>query len=411
MKEAHGGEVVVVSFGPAKAIDSLRKALAMGADRALLVSDDAAAGSDLVATSYALAKALAREIADLVLFGQQSSDSDGAVFWAAVADRLRRPLISQVADLTVDGDSVTGKRQTEFGYDVIARAASRRRRRLGRDQRAALPVAEGDHGREVEAERDALARRHRRRARAGRRGRVTHDGDRVGAAAAQGNQIKSRTTAAPPSSSSPISPIGSCCDHARLPRASRRRAAERGARRAHEGRLARRRGGRRRCRRGRQGRRRERRCLRRDDGVRRRRPRVRGAAPSTPRRRARGRRAGVGSRERALRRIGPRRRHRRRSFGAPRRGPQLGPHRALARGRQPDGEAPGARRHGSRRRGVDDHPPDRARTLRSIRGWSSRAAPRRSRTSPSRFRTSPRARGWSSGPTSRRAALRSRMQR
>ena len=55
IKEAHGGEVVVVSFGPAKALDSLRKALAMGADRALLVSDDAAAGSDLVATSYALA--------------------------------------------------------------------------------------------------------------------------------------------------------------------------------------------------------------------------------------------------------------------------------------------------------------------------------------------------------------------
>ncbi len=120
IKEAHEGEVVVVSFGPAKAVDSLRKALAMGADRALLVSDDAAAGSDLLATSYALAKALEREAPDLVLFGQQSSDSDGAVLWAAVADRLRRPLISQVADLGVEGTTVTGKRQTEFGYDVIA---------------------------------------------------------------------------------------------------------------------------------------------------------------------------------------------------------------------------------------------------------------------------------------------------
>ena len=120
IKEAHEGEVVVVSFGPAKAVDSLRKALAMGADRALLVSDDAAAGSDLLATSYALAKALEREAPDLVLFGQQSSDSDGAVLWAAVADRLRRPLISQVADLGIEGTTVTGKRQTEFGYDVIA---------------------------------------------------------------------------------------------------------------------------------------------------------------------------------------------------------------------------------------------------------------------------------------------------
>ena len=55
-----------------------------------------------------------------MLFGQQASDSDGAVLWAAVADRMRRPLVSQVADLTVDSGAVTGKRQTEFGYDVIA---------------------------------------------------------------------------------------------------------------------------------------------------------------------------------------------------------------------------------------------------------------------------------------------------
>ena len=119
--EAGGeGEVVVVSLGPEKAVESLRKALAMGADRAVLVSDAAAAGSDLVATSHVLAQALEREQADLVLFGQQSSDSDGAVLWAAVADRLRRPLISQVAELTVGAGEVTGKRQTEFGYDVIA---------------------------------------------------------------------------------------------------------------------------------------------------------------------------------------------------------------------------------------------------------------------------------------------------
>jgi electron transfer flavoprotein beta subunit len=120
LKEAGDGEVVVVSMGPEKAADALRKALAMGADRAVLVSDDAAAGSDLVATSYALAKALEREGADLVLFGQQSSDSDGAVLWAAVADRLRRPMVSQVAELKVEGGRLTGKRQTEFGYDVIA---------------------------------------------------------------------------------------------------------------------------------------------------------------------------------------------------------------------------------------------------------------------------------------------------
>jgi electron transfer flavoprotein beta subunit len=112
-------EVVLVSLGPERALESLRKALAMGADRAALVSDEAAAGSDLVATSYALAAAVGREDPDLVLFGQQASDSDGAVLWAAVADRLRRPLISQAAELQLGDGKVTVKRQTEFGYDVI----------------------------------------------------------------------------------------------------------------------------------------------------------------------------------------------------------------------------------------------------------------------------------------------------
>ena len=120
LKDASGGgEVVLLSMGPAKAQDALRKALAMGADRAVLVSDDAAAGADLVATSYALAKALEREGADLVLFGQQAGDSDGAVLCAAVADRLRLPVVSQAAEVTHADGTLTVKRQTEFGYDVI----------------------------------------------------------------------------------------------------------------------------------------------------------------------------------------------------------------------------------------------------------------------------------------------------
>src|ERR671931_1490792 len=120
LKAALGdGEVVLVSLGTAKAQDALRKALAMGADRAVLVTDDAAAGSDLVATSRALASALEREGADLVLFGQQASDADGAVLWAAVAERLRLPVVSQAAELTIADGKARVKRQTEFGYDVI----------------------------------------------------------------------------------------------------------------------------------------------------------------------------------------------------------------------------------------------------------------------------------------------------
>jgi electron transfer flavoprotein beta subunit len=120
LKEGAGeGEVVVVSLGPERAVDALRKALAMGADRAVLVSDAAFEGADLLGTAKALAGALERESPDLILFGQQSADGGGACLWAAVADRLRRPIVSQVSELTVAGSSLTGKRQTEFGYDTL----------------------------------------------------------------------------------------------------------------------------------------------------------------------------------------------------------------------------------------------------------------------------------------------------
>jgi electron transfer flavoprotein beta subunit len=120
LKEKVGdGEVVAVLMGPERAADSLRKALAIGADRAVHVADETLAGSDLVATSKALAKALEREGADLVIFGQQAADSDGAVLWAAVADRLRLPVVSQAASLELADGKVRVKRQTEYGYDVI----------------------------------------------------------------------------------------------------------------------------------------------------------------------------------------------------------------------------------------------------------------------------------------------------
>src|SRR6476469_2149631 len=120
LKEASGdGEAVVVSMGPERAMDALRKALAMGADRAVLVSDEALAGSDLLGTAKALAGALEQEGAEIVLFGQQSADGGGACLWSAVAEHLRRPVISQVSELALDGSALTGKRQTEFGYDTI----------------------------------------------------------------------------------------------------------------------------------------------------------------------------------------------------------------------------------------------------------------------------------------------------
>jgi electron transfer flavoprotein beta subunit len=119
VKESGEGEVVALLMGPEKAGDSLRKALAIGADRAVHLADETLAGSDLVATSKALAKAIERESADLILFGQQAADSDGAVLWSAVADRLRLPVISQAASLELSDGKVKVKRQTEYGYDVI----------------------------------------------------------------------------------------------------------------------------------------------------------------------------------------------------------------------------------------------------------------------------------------------------
>src|SRR5436305_14955686 len=117
LKGDSDAEVVAVSLGPQKALDSLRKALAMGADRAVLVSDEAAVGSDLVATSRLLAAALAKEEADLVLFGQQAADADGAVPWAAVAERLGLPVVSQPAGLTVADGNARVTRQPEAGDD------------------------------------------------------------------------------------------------------------------------------------------------------------------------------------------------------------------------------------------------------------------------------------------------------
>jgi len=114
-----GADLVVVSMGPDQAVDSLRTALALGADRAVLVSDPAVAGADLVATSQVLAKALEREGADLVLFGQQTADGGGAVLWAAVAERLHLPFVSQATELALHDTTVRVTRQTEFGDDVI----------------------------------------------------------------------------------------------------------------------------------------------------------------------------------------------------------------------------------------------------------------------------------------------------
>jgi electron transfer flavoprotein beta subunit len=113
------GEVVVVSLGPSAAADALLKTLAMGADRSILISDELYLGADLLVTAAALAAALSAEQPDLVLFGQQSPDGEGACLAAAVAEHLQLPVLSQLVEFELAGGEASGRRQTESGDEFL----------------------------------------------------------------------------------------------------------------------------------------------------------------------------------------------------------------------------------------------------------------------------------------------------
>ena len=119
LKEDGDAEVVVVSMGPEAATESLRTALGMGADRAVLVSDGAARGADLLGTSRVLAAVLRREAPDVVFFGQQSDDAGGALLWGAVAELLGAACASQATSVALDGGHLRVARETESGTDVV----------------------------------------------------------------------------------------------------------------------------------------------------------------------------------------------------------------------------------------------------------------------------------------------------
>jgi electron transfer flavoprotein beta subunit len=112
-------EIVAVTMGPSSAVRALHKAVSLGADRSIHLSDDALAGSDVGATGYALAKALEREQPDLVLLGQQSDDGECYTIGAVVADHLRMPSLTQVIKMDVSGGTLTCERQAEYGYDTV----------------------------------------------------------------------------------------------------------------------------------------------------------------------------------------------------------------------------------------------------------------------------------------------------
>ena len=116
LKEANEGEVTVLCMGPEEADEAIRKALAMGADSAVLVSDAALAGSDVQGTAYALAEALRTLQFDVVVFGSRSTDSETGCVPAAVAELLGLPLLSSLAKVEANGSALTVRRETEAGY-------------------------------------------------------------------------------------------------------------------------------------------------------------------------------------------------------------------------------------------------------------------------------------------------------
>jgi len=113
-------EIVAVTMGPDSALRALHKAVSLGADRSVHLSDEALAGSDVAATGYALAKALEKEQPDLVLLGQQSDDGECYTIGAVVADHLRMPSLTQVIKMDVEEGRLRCERQAEYGYDTVS---------------------------------------------------------------------------------------------------------------------------------------------------------------------------------------------------------------------------------------------------------------------------------------------------
>jgi len=120
LAEAHGGEVTILTMGPEKASESIRKALSMGADKAIHLIDDGLAGSDGLQTSAALAAVLGRTGFDLVIAGAESTDARMGVMAAMLAERLGVPQVSLASKVEVDGTQLTIHRQTDYGYDKVA---------------------------------------------------------------------------------------------------------------------------------------------------------------------------------------------------------------------------------------------------------------------------------------------------
>ena len=119
LKEAQGGEVTILSMGPERTTESIRKALSMGADKAVHVSDPALHGACAIQTAKVLAKALGTVEWDLVVAGSESTDARLSVVPALLAEALDVAQLTHARKVTVDGSTVTIERQRDDGYTSV----------------------------------------------------------------------------------------------------------------------------------------------------------------------------------------------------------------------------------------------------------------------------------------------------
>ena len=119
-KEAHGGEVTAVCMGPERANEAIRKALSMGADKAVHLQDEGLHGSDAVQTARALAAAIGTvESVDLVVAGNESTDGRSGAVPAMLAELLGMPQLTHARKVTSDGSTVTVERETDAGVATV----------------------------------------------------------------------------------------------------------------------------------------------------------------------------------------------------------------------------------------------------------------------------------------------------
>jgi len=126
LKKKYGGKITIVSMGPPMAVEVIKKAIQLGADDGVLISDRAFAGSDTLATSYALTAAIQKiaekEPVDIIFAGKQAIDGDTAQVGPGIARRMNIPVLTQVQkveDFSVEEATITVERKIEDGYELV----------------------------------------------------------------------------------------------------------------------------------------------------------------------------------------------------------------------------------------------------------------------------------------------------